>query len=210
MSRIVEVKPKDDAIKEAERLLEGVPKGIEKAAMWSINDALAAGKTAVSVGIRKKYTVSASQIKETITVQKASQTRLEGAIESKGAPLSTRHFRHSPSGENTTGANRKAIRVTVKKGASSKYKTGFIWDGGYKDTGKYPIFIRTGEKRTATKGYHKGKKYKVEGLKKSTSPSVPQMAGNEDVSERVQTRVESVLDSRMKHHTMRLLDKFQS
>ena len=206
MSRIVQLKTKDDSIREAERLLAGIPGGIEKAAMRSINDALSAGKTAVSVGIREKYTVNASVMKETIKVKQASQTRLEGEIESKGSPLSTRHFRHSPSGESTTGNNRKAIRVSVKKGASVKFKTGFLWNGGY-ETDKHAIFVRAGEKRRATKGYHAGKKYKVESLKKSTSPSVPQMAGESGVSERVQNRVEEVLESRMRHHTSRLLEK---
>ena len=206
MSQIVQVKPKNDSIKEAERLLAGIPGGIEKAAMLSINDALAVGKTAVSTGIRQHYTVKASTIKETIRIKKASQTRLEGEIESKGETLSTRHFRHSPSGEATTGSNRKPIRVTVKKGNSTKFKTGFLWNGGY-GTDKHAIYVRTGEKRKATKGYHAGKKYKVESLKKSTSPSVPQMARESGVSDYVQNRVEEVLESRMSHHTSRLLEK---
>ena len=206
MSRSVQLKAKDDSLKDAERLLRNIPNGVEMATMRSINDALAAGKTAVSVGIRKQYTVKASTIKETIRVKKASQTRLQGEIESKGKPLSTRHFRHSPSGEATTGSNRKPIRVTIKKGNSTKFKTGFLWNGGY-GTDKHAIFVRTGEKRKATKGYHAGKNYKVEALKKSTSPSVPQMAGESNVSDYVQKRVEDVLESRMSHHTRRFLGK---
>ncbi len=206
MSRIAQLTAKNDSIKEAERLLAGIPGGIEKAARQSINDALAAGRTAVSVGIRQQYTVKSSTIKETIRVKKASQRRLQGELQSKGETLSTRHFRHSPSGEATTGNNRKPIRVTIKKGKSTKFKTGFLWNGGY-ETGKHSIYVRTGEKRKATKGYHAGKNYKVEALKKSTSPSVPQMAGESNVSEYVQERVGDVFESRMSHHTRRLLGK---
>lgn len=206
MSRMSQISAKNDSINEAKRLLAGIPGGIEKAARQSINDALAAGKTAVSVGIRQQYTVKASTIKETIRVKKASQHRLQGELQSKGETLSTRHFRHSPSGEATTGSNRKPIRVTIKKGKSTKFKTGFLWNGGH-ETDKHAIFVRAGEKRKATKGYHAGKNYKVEALKKSTSPSVPQMAGESSVSEYVQERVGDVFESRMSHHTRRLLEK---
>ena len=206
MSRIVQLKAKDDSIKEAERLLSNIPGGVEKAAMRSINDALAVGKTAVSTGIRQHYTVKASTIKETVRITKASQTRLEGGIESRGSALSLRHFRHSPTGVSTTGGDRKQVRVSVSKGRGVKFKTGFLWNGGW-GSEKHSIYVRTGEKRQASKGYHAGKKYKVEALKKATGPSVPQMAGNDDVRDFVQDRIESTLGSRMKHHTSRLLEK---
>lgn len=120
MSVLVRLKADDDALKNVEAMLHGVKGGVEKVTMRAINRALGSGKTALSKGIRETYTVNAATVNETISIRKASASNLEGTIVSSGKPLSARHFSHSPEGKDTTGAERKRIRVTVKRaGAAS-------------------------------------------------------------------------------------------
>ena len=42
-------------------------------------------------------------------------------------------------------------------------------------------------------------------MKKVSGPSVPQMAGNEDVQERVQERVQEIFEKRLDHEVNRIL-----
>lgn len=206
MSVLVKVEGVEAALEKAQQRLQGVKGGIDKAAMRSINRALAQGKTELSRAIRDRYTIGASEIKDTVHVRNATQSSLEGALVSRGGGISAGHFKHSPRAGETTGANRKQIRVEIIKGQRKAYKTGFKWDGGW-GTGKSSIYIRTGQKIVPTKGYHKGKKYKVEKIKKVTSASMPEMAGNEGVSERVRVCIQESFEMRMEHETLRLLDK---
>ena len=206
MSVLVRLESNGESLDKAEKRLHGVKVGVEKAVMRAINRSLTSGRTELSRGIRETYTVKAADIKSTIRLKKATTSSLEGSIESEGQTLSLRHFKHSPSGVSTTGANRKQIRVTEMKGRTTKFKTGFLWVGGW-DTDKHSIYIRAGKKIRPRKGYHKGKKYEVEKIKKVFGPSVPQMAGNDGVRERVQTRVQEDFEKRLEHETLRLLEK---
>lgn len=192
------------ALNDAKVLLRNVEGGLEKAVMRSINRSLTSGKTALTKGIRKTYTVNREALSDAISVTRASMSRLEGSVNAKGKPLSARHFAHDPAGKDTTGSSRKTVRIAIKKGKTSALKTGFIWDGGW-GTEKHAIYLRSGGKVRATKGRHAGKKYMVDKLKKMTGPSVPQMAGNEEVSEAVEKRVQEIFERRLTHETNRIL-----
>lgn len=194
------------ALNDAKVLLRNVEGGLEKAVMRSINRSLTSGKTALTKGIRKTYTVNREALSDAISVTRASMSRLEGSVNAKGKPLSARHFAHDPEGKSTTGADRKKIRVAIYKGRGGAFKTGFAWDGGW-GTGKHAIYMRTGEKIHASKGRHSCKKYKVDKVQKVSGPSVPQMGGNEGVSESVQKRVQEIFEKRLTHETEFLLKK---
>ena len=204
MSVLVRLDGDGDAVKKAQAVLSGVEGGIEKAVMRSMNRALSSGKTALVKGVKSTYEVNDEPVRDAVKVRRASVTRLAGSIDVKGKALSARHFAHDPAGKDTTGSSRKTVRIAIKKGKTSALKTGFIWDGGW-GTEKHAIYLRSGGKVRATKGRHAGKKYMVEKLKKMTGPSVPQMAGNEEVSEAVEKRVQEIFERRLTHETNRIL-----
>ncbi len=193
------------ALNDAKVLLRNVEGGLERAVMRSINRSLSSGKTALAKGIRKTYTVKLEALNDAISVKRASKSHLEGSINAKGKTLSARHFAHDPEGKSTTGSSRRKIRLAVYKGRGGALKTGFAWDGGW-ESGKHAIYVRVGEKVRASKGYHQGKKYKVEKIKKVSGPSVPQMGGNEGISESVQQRVQEMFEKRLAHETEYLLN----
>ena len=204
MSVLVRLDGDGDVVKKAQAVLSGVEGGIEKAVMRSMNRALSSGKTALVKGVKSTYEVNDEPVRDAVKVRRASVTRLAGSIDVKGKALSARHFAHDPAGKDTTGSSRKTVRIAIKKGKTSALKTVFIWDGGW-GTEKHAIYLRSGGKVRATKGRHAGKKYMVEKLKKMTGPSVPQMAGNEDVSETVEKRVQEIFERRLTHETNRIL-----
>lgn len=204
MSVLVRLDGDGDAVKKAQAVLSGVEGGIEKAVMRSMNRALSSGKTALVKGVKSTYEVNDEPVRDAVKVRRASVTHLAGSIDVKGKALSARHFAHDPAGKDTTGSSRKTVRIAIKKGKTSALKTGFIWDGGW-GTEKHAIYLRSGGKVRATKGRHAGKKYMVDKLKKMTGPSVPQMAGNEEVSEAVEKRVQEIFERRLTHETNRIL-----
>lgn len=199
------LKPDEKSIKEAERLLMGIPGGVEKVAALAVNRSLEAGKTTMRRHIGKNYTINQWLAAESIYTVKAYPKVPDGVLGAKGSPLSSRLFDHDPAGADTTGSNRRQVRLKVKKKSSpGALRTGFVWDGGH-GTDLHSIYIRTGEKRIASKGYHKGKKVAV--IRKSLSPSVPQMVERDGGSELIQRRMEEILAKRMDHETLRLLEK---
>lgn len=204
MSVLVRLDGDGDAVKKAQAVLSGVEGGIEKAVMRSMNRALSSGKTALVKGVKSTYEVNDEPVRDAVKVRRASVTHLAGSIDVKGKALSARHFAHDPAGKDTTGSSRKTVRIAIKKGKTSALKTGFIWDGGW-GTEKHAIYLRSGGKVRATKGRHAGKKYMVDKLKKMTGSSVPQMAGNEEVSEAVEKRVQEIFERRLTHETNRIL-----
>lgn len=201
MSKLVHLDASDEAVGDASRYLVGVKNGIEKVTMRAINRSLDAGKTALSRGVRDHYTVKKSTVHETLTVKRASQTRLQGSIESRGGPLPMRDFRHSPSDLNTTGKNRKPIRVSIKRGSSERI-WGFKWQPSKKvDRAHVYTRVKGAKRRAGTDGI---KRVPIE---KKFSLSVPQMSGQSGVQEAVQERVREVFEERMEHETDRLLER---
>lgn len=77
-------------IEKAKILLENYPQQVKAAAASAINRTSAMVKTEVSKTIRKNYLISAKDIKSTLSIKRASRSKLTGMISSIGqAPLIT-------------------------------------------------------------------------------------------------------------------------
>ena len=186
MSKLLEIKYDQKQFDRIAQLLREIPNGVEKASMRAINRAVTAGKTAMSKQIRQRYTVSAAKVKGTVKMTKASMSKLEGSVESSGKPVALTHFKHSPN-RDTTGANRKQIRVSVLKGGNRPLLTGFQSSRLANN-----VFIRPG----------KGRK-----IKREFGPSVPQMAENHGTAAAIQDRMQEVMEQRLDHEIQQILAK---
>lgn len=206
MKQVFEVKASAEGLERALLRLKGVRGGIEKATARAVNRSLAAGRTELTRAVRENYTIRARDVRDTISLKKATASDLGGAVKTEGQRLSLRLFKHTPANGETTGAARRQVRVTVKKGGGGPLATGFLWDGGW-GTGKSAVFLRLGQKIRPTKGYHKGKGYEVHKLQKAIGPAVPQMAKSDAVRERVQTCLETTFAKRLDHEVDFLLEK---
>lgn len=179
----VSIEIKSDAIEKAQKYLAGVPKGFETAMMRSLNRALYEGRTVAIRETTARYTVKASEVRPTFKMTTAHKKNLTASLESKGASLTLSTFAHSPKTD-TTGANRKQIRVAVKKSGLKPLGQAFVHKGRiYQRLGSssYPISQRYG-------------------------PSVPSMLNNDEVVDKVVEKMGESVEKRLEHETWWILE----
>lgn len=149
-------------VKYAEEILADKPKQIKSAALAAINRTIKHVKSKISITVRKQYVVSAKDIKDTIHIERAKSSYLQGTVSSKGRPLLLSAF--SVRGNQSKKRN-KPLRVRVRRDGSPKPVHGLF--SGTSRRGYRGLMLRT-----QPASYP---------LKVPYGPSVPQMLGNPDV-----------------------------
>ena len=182
--RIVLEKNESD-MKTATRLLSGCSEAIPSVFSNAMNRAVEQGRTAAIRCVTKEYTVKARTVRETMNIKKASKDDLKTELTSRGSRLPLRDFRHSPSTGDTTGSNRKQIRVAVKRGSMRPLENAFVYRGR--------IFQRLGSARLP--------------VEQKFSNAVPVMLNNEKVVKAVTETMESAMSRRLDYEVKRTLDK---
>ena len=100
-----------------------------------------------------------------------------------GPELTMAHFRIRPSGRDTTGNNRQLVRVEVERTGLKPLKNAFVYNG--------TVFQRKGATRLP--------------IEPRYGPSVPQMVGNENIVEDIQSEMRDTFQRRIDHEAMRLI-----
>lgn len=160
----------------AQKLLGGAPRQIELAAVNAINRTATKMKTQVSKTIRKNYTIKAGNIKESLQLERASRSKLQGVIVSRGRPplltaFDLRRYKKGPmKAKIRKDGNIKPVKG-VFLGAS---RTGYIGAMQRTQHARYPLRIPRG-------------------------PSVPQMFGSEAVIDELTPMAEQALNERFLH-----------
>lgn len=172
-----------NAFEEAEKLLAGIPGGIEKATSRALNRALQEGRTAATREVTRRYTVKAKEVRPTFKMHKASNSNLEADLTSTGENLPLSSFSHRPSTD-TTGAARKQVRVGVKKGGLKPLGQAFIHKGR--------VMQRLGQSRLPVE-----QKY---------GPAVPVILNNDEIVDKVVETMGKSVEKRLEHETNRLLN----
>ena len=159
-------------IEECKRFLAQQPKRAATAMSSAANRALLAGRTMLSKGIRSEYSIKAGTIKSHTKLKKASRGTASGEIRVSGRPIDLMEF--SP-------RLRKGGMVTVRvKKTRKKLPHSF-----FVTVGRAGIYHRTTKKRLP--------------IEREFTLSVPQMAGNVNVSTAVQKRMSEVFVERLEH-----------
>lgn len=179
------VEPLDDALKKAQKQLSEVPNGFQKAFVSAANRAVESGRATASRELRNDYTLKPSSITKTFKMKKMKAGALQAEFQSIGRRIPVSSFKHRPSNAETTGANRKQVRVEIKKGRSIALRTGFKHNG--------QIFIRLGQSSYP--------------IKHVSTLSVPEMLDQEERREVVEEAMVSTIEKRLDHETLRLLNK---
>ena len=180
---MISVDVEKNSIEKAKNLLSGIPNGFEKAMVRSLNRALQEGRTAGTREASRRYTVKAKEIRPTFKMHRASGSNLEAELSSKGGNLPLSSFAHRPNTD-TTGANRKQVRVGVKKGGLKPLGQGFIWKG--------QVMQRLGKT-----SYPIQQKY---------GPAVPVILNNDEIVDKVVETMGEAVDKRLEHETQRILE----
>ncbi len=151
--------------------LAGTYKRAQMAVRSAIGRALTAGRAAISKGIRSEYSVKAGTIKGAIQ-RKRANGGLSGELRVSGRPLDLMEFSPNIS-------KKGIVSVRVKKARKRLPHLFFV------STGKAGLYHRMSKKRLP--------------IEREFTLSVPQMAGNTNVSKQVTDRMEKVFEERLLH-----------
>lgn len=186
---MVEVTVDKRAIKKAEKALKNIPNGSKGAVANATNRAIAKGRTTISKEITSEFTIKAKDVKATLSLQKATVSRLGGLVKS-AAPVTTLiRFKTTP--KTVTKKRPAALKVAVKKGGYKTLPGAFI---AQTKSGHIGVFERSKESRLP--------------IKQMMGPSIPYMAKGRKVSDTVQKDITNMFYTRLDHEVNRLLKRY--
>lgn len=159
-------------IEACKRMLAEQPKRAAAAISSATNRALLAGRTVLSKGIRSEYSIKAGTIKQHTKLKKAPKGAQSGELRVSGRPIDLMEF--SP----RIGRG-GMVSVRIKKARKKLPHSFFV------TVGKAGLYHRTTRKRLP--------------IEREFTLSVPQMAGNVNVSTAVQKRMSEVFVERLEH-----------
>lgn len=179
-----------DGIKEAQRALADIPKGVEKAASRAINYGLSRVRTKISTTVRKEYNVSAATVKQTLKIRKATYRNLRGEAKSEGRPIRLTNF----------GASKgKGMKLKWKGGRTVFAAVQVKKRGGYKRL-LHSFFMSVGHPAL----YHRERKERNP-IEREYGPSVPQMIGNPAVLKQIEAEGRRAYQQRLEQQVNYLL-----
>lgn len=188
-------------------ILDGVADADKKVLKPALARGLSAARAATVRETRKTYHISQTAFKNSalVRIRNVTQTGsgIIGSIQYSGRSIPLIRFNVTPKAP-TFG--KEAVTVSVKKtGSHVKLNHAFI---AQMPTGHTGVFERKGRWVMSTRKNVKketGNTMHNEKIKELLGPSVPSMARNTDVMEKVETRVNEVINKRIKHEMERLL-----
>lgn len=180
---MIEVKIDKKDVEAAINVLSTTKKGAQTVVNRAINRALMRGRTVASKSLRGRYTIKASDVKKATRLRRPGGTETSGQLVFSGPELTMAHFRIRPSGRDTTGNNRQLVRVEVERTGLKPLKNAFVYNG--------TVFQRKGASRLP--------------IEPRYGPSVPQMVGNENITEGIQSEMRDTFLRRIDHEAMRLI-----
>lgn len=189
MSVDIGIEIEAEQMERAAQLLAGVPKGVERAAANAINRGLSKIKTTAFREVKQVYTVQSAALNSATTTQqqKAGTGNLAGYVRFSGYEIPLYKFKVTPKQPGTG----KAVRATMKKGGGGVYESAFIAAMQSSHTG---VFRRDKKTRLPISEYM--------GL------SAAHMAGEAQVSEKVQEEAQALVNARLEHEIERLLNNY--
>jgi hypothetical protein len=180
---MIQLAIKESAIDRARTALAGIPGATVKALSTTLNKAIAGAKTDASRKATEIYHVKKNEVLRAILVSRSKPGDvLQASFKAKGYRKSLAEYKLTPS----SGNNGKAdVRAAVKKeGGMKPIPKAYIAEG----SGGYAAYI--------------------EG-KRLTSPAIPQLLYNEEVSAFVQEQSASRVEKALDHEILRLLGAFK-
>lgn len=174
--------------------LSAFPKVAPKAMSAALNRTIATVKTDMRREAVAAYEVKSADVAKSLSVKKASPSRLTASAISAGRPIALIHFKVKP---RKPPSKRTAKQVMVKIKKSEGYTTigtkpsAFVQDVN----GAVNVFKRIGAKRLP--------------IKRLYSLSVPQMISNEEVINRITEKAHETLDKRVTHEINYRLKKIK-
>lgn len=156
---------------------------IPAAAASAINRTVTYTKTQLSKEIRARYAIKAKDLNGNFKVKKASKHKLEASINSSGRPLTLpSHFNVTP--RNVVPGRRYIVRAKIKKGQAQAINT---------SPSAFIAMLRGVKQVVRREGPNR---YPIKVLR---TLSIPQMASNDEVYDKVNELAKRKLNERVTH-----------
>jgi hypothetical protein len=158
-------------LQRVEKLLAGVPKGVPKALARATNEAATKARTLISRTVRASYNVKAKEISSTVTIVRASPSRLSAFLNYRGTKFPLLRFQSG-----------SKLPVTIQEVKGQRTTIGSAFNiaqyGGN-------IFVRTSKKRFP--------------LKKLMGLSVPAMVSGQRLNKQIEDVAQKTFTERAIH-----------
>lgn len=152
----------------------------------SLNRSISNMNSNITKEVRSKYHIKAGDVKSTLKAFKASPSNLKAEVKSSGKLMGLDKFKVNPKTANPKRKNQ--LKIAVKKDGIKQVLGSFVAAvNGAK------IFTRDGKKRLP--------------ISRLMGPSVPQMIGNEENVETIQTKAWVAYQRNLNHYVNHLLSK---
>lgn len=169
------------------------PKQSNQAMARALNDGIKRVQTDIVKETQQEYTVKGPQIKKTMTVKRATASKLIASVNSNDKRIKLGSFKFTYA----RNKQRSPVKVQIKKGGA-KLSTSkpAMFAGQSRATGRKEVFRRT-----------EGGAYKIE---YPFTLSIPQMIANPDVYKRIANDAHPYVAQRMEHHLNYYISKYLS
>lgn len=174
----------------AKLMLGHIPGAVPKALASAINRAAEGARADAVTKTKEEYTITASRVRETISIRKASTSNLSAAVTSRGRPRALSYYKIRP-GKATKRRPADGVYAQVKRSGGGTIAKSFV---AKMSSGHVGVFNRTGASRFPIVQRH--------------GPSVAQMLESKSVSQAVEAGAARRIDDRLNHEINRLLARY--
>ncbi|HQB39392.1 MAG TPA: phage tail protein [Deltaproteobacteria bacterium] len=151
----------------------------------ALNRATTNMKTNISRKAREIYIVKSKDINQALTLKRANKARLSAVLRYQGERMPLDKFKYTP--KNPNPKKRRIVKVAVKKDGVKPLLHAFVANiNGPK------IFERVGKPRLP--------------IRRLFGPAVPQMVGNEELRQFVESEAVKTYQKRLNHEIKRVLE----
>ena len=205
---MIDIGISQETVNHIHAVLNGLPDADKKVLRPAMARGLSAARTTTAKEVKKTYHISQTAFKNSSFIKIKNVTQVNGgiigSIQYSGQNIPLIRFNVAPK---TPAPGKDAVTVSVKKTESPvKFNNAFIAQMPAKHIG---VFERKGTWLMSTRK-NKGKTGNTmhnEKIKELFGPSVPSMAGNTYVMDKVEARVKEVINKRIEHEIERLLNQ---
>jgi len=175
-----------DKVKLAETVMRGSPEKITKMFSQVVNRVADGVKTDAIRKTRANYNIKAESARGQVQVKKGSAGNIGAIIRAQGPAIPLSKFKVTPA--RPTPGRTKPIYAQVKKGGGGELKKAFVIRA---QNGHIGVMSRVGTARLP--------------LRQHYGPSVPQMLGNQEVTQHIEQQAQERMDKRFEHEINRYL-----
>ena len=201
-----------DKLTEAEKLLAGIPNGVEKAVKSAMPRATSHLRTNASKEIRKRYAISAANLRtdENVKVSYSYGNGVQARVFFAGEKIPL--FRYNGSSPSAPSFDQRRTVNAIVSGGWRKVHPGVAGSGHQLvstaperfenafvarfSSGHIGIFERTGGETASGKAE----------IKEIMGSAIPQMLGNEEVAEQLAAGAMEKFEERLDHEVLRILN----